>query len=410
MRYVIIGNSAAAVGGIEGIRQVDPNGSITLISSEAHHTYSRPLISYLLYGKTDLQRMKYRPDDFYEKNRVKTLLGKTAAALDTGKRTVVLEDGSAVTYDRLLIATGSRPFVPPIEGLDKVESKYTFMSLDDAEALKKALGRRSRVLIMGAGLIGMKCAEGIAHLCGHITVADLAGHILPSILDEEGAALVQKKTEQQGNIDFVLGDSVVSFEKNEATLASGKKLSFDLLVIAVGVRPNTELFAAAGGAVGRAIKTDARCATSLKNIYAAGDCTESHDIVSDTDRVLALLPCAYMQGHTAGVNMAGGEALYDKAIAMNAMGMFGYHMITAGCYEGEEIRFSDGENYKKLFVKNDRLMGYILIGDVRRAGIYTKLIREQIPLSSIDFALIQDKPQLMAFAKRERKRQLAARQ
>ena len=153
-----------------------------------------------------------------------------------------------------------------------------------------------------------------------------------------------------------------------------------------------------------------KCATSLKHIYAAGDCTESRDVVSDTDRVLALLPNAYMQGHTAGINMAGGEALYDKALAMNAMGMFGYHMITAGCYEGEEIVCADGENYKKLFVRDDHLMGYILIGDVRRAGIYTRLVRERIPLSTINFALIKEKPQLMAFAKKERRRQLATRQ
>ncbi|MGI6270603.1 MAG: NAD(P)/FAD-dependent oxidoreductase [Candidatus Howiella sp.] len=409
MRYVIIGNSAAAVGGVEGIRTVDPDGSITLISSETHHTYSRPLISYLLYGKTDLERMKYRPDDFYTENRVKALLGKTATVLDTKKRSVTLDDGGTVTYDRLLIATGSRPFTPPIAGLDEVENKFTFMSLDDAAALEKALSRRTRVLIMGAGLIGLKCAEGIAHLCGHITVADLADRILPSILDGEGAALVQKKIEQQGNIDFILGDSVASFEKNQATLASGRTVPFDLLVVAVGVRPNTGLFSAAGGETGRGIKTDLHCATSLKNVWAAGDCAESHDVVSDTDRVLALLPNAYMQGRTAGINMAGGESLYDQAIAMNAMGMFGYHIITAGCYEGEEIVSSDGEAYKKLFVKDDRLAGYILIGDVRRAGIYTKLVRERTPLSTIDFALIKDKPQLMAFAKKERRRQLATR-
>ena len=410
MHYVIIGNSAAAIGGIEGIRRIDPDGPITLISSEERHTYSRPLISYLLCGKTDLQRMKYRPDDFYVRNRVRTLLGKTATDLNAEKRSITLDDGSKVSYDRLLIATGSRPFIPPVEGLDTVENAFTFMSLDDAEALRKALGRRTRVLIMGAGLIGMKCAEGIARLCGQITVADLAGHILPSILDAEGADLVQKKTEQQGNIRFVLGDSVVSFQENQATLASGKTLPFDLLVIAVGVRPNTELFSSAGGAVGRGIRTDVKCATSLKHIYAAGDCTESRDVVSDTDRVLALLPNAYMQGHTAGINMAGGEALYDKALAMNAMGMFGYHMITAGCYEGEEIVCADGENYKKLFVRDDHLMGYILIGDVRRAGIYTRLVRERIPLSTINFALIKEKPQLMAFAKKERRRQLATRQ
>ena len=405
MKYVIIGNSAAAVGGVEGIRSVDPEGEITLVSSESHHTYSRPLISYLLWGKTDEQRMKYRPDDFYEKNGCSLRLGRTVTALHPTEHTVELDDGETLAYDKLLVATGSRPLVPPIEGLDGVQRKCTFMSLDDARALEAALTPGTRVLIMGAGLIGLKCAEGIAHLCGSLTVVDMANRILPSILDEQGAALVQKRVEAQG-VSFILGDSVKAFQGNTAQLASGRELDFDLLVIAVGVRPNTELVSAAGGRVGRGVVTDERCAATIPDVYAAGDCTESHDIVSDADRVLALLPNAYMQGETAGKNMAGGQAVYDKAIAMNAMGMFGYHMVTAGCYTGEPIVIRNGENYKELFIEDGLLKGFIIIGDVRRAGIYTKLIRERVPLSSIDFQLIAEHPRLMAFAGPERKAQL----
>ena len=118
-----------------------------------------------------------------------------------------LDDGTALHYDKLLVATGSRPFVPPAKGLDEVEHKTTFMSLDDANTLDQALHPDSRVLIVGAGLIGLKCAEGIAHRVGHITVVDLSERILPSILDEEGAALVQRHIEGQG-IEFILGDCV----------------------------------------------------------------------------------------------------------------------------------------------------------------------------------------------------------
>ena len=162
MKYVIIGNSAAAVGCVEGIRQIDKESPITLIASEPHHTYSRPLISYLLYGHTDEQRMKYRPDSFYADNGVETMLGETVTAIDPKGKTVTLESGKVVSYDKLMVATGSRPFVPPIEGLDKVEKKFSFMTLDDAHALDAALNKDSRVLIMGAGLIGLKCAEGLS--------------------------------------------------------------------------------------------------------------------------------------------------------------------------------------------------------------------------------------------------------
>jgi NAD(P)H-nitrite reductase large subunit len=130
----------------------------------------------------------------------------------------------------------------------------------------------------------------------------------------------------------------------------------------------------------------------------------SHDLTTDTDKILALLPNAYMQGEVAGVNMAGGKKSFQSSIAMNAMGVFDLHYITAGSYDGEEIIVpTEGKySYKKLVVKDGLLKGYILIGDIERAGIYTSLIREQTPLDSIDFDLIKECPQLMAFAKGER--------
>lgn len=405
--YVIVGNSAAAIGCVEGIRQVDTKGSILIVSDEPHHTYSRPLISYLLWGKTDRQRMKYRPDSFYEDNKVDTLFGVKATALHPEEHTLELDNGETVTYGKLLLATGSRPFIPPMEGLDQVEKKFTFMTLNDALALEEAITPDSKVLIVGAGLIGLKCAEGIFEKVASLTVVDLANRILPSILDEEGSKLVQEYIEKKG-VKFYLSDSVAKFEEGVARLNSGAEVEYDVVVIAVGVRPNVELAQQAGIDVNRGILTDVHCATSAADVYAAGDCTVSHNIASDQDQILALLPNAYMQGETAGIEMAGGEANYDKAIPMNAMGMLGLHMITAGVYDGEVYKEQNCEGYKKLFVKDGKLKGYILIGDViKRAGIYTSLIREQTPLDEIDFDLIKHSPQLMAFAKQERKVKLA---
>lgn len=399
--YVVIGNSAAAIGCVEGIRQVDTKSKITLISGEPYHTYSRPLISYLLYGKTDEQKMKYRADDFYEKNGCEVLLGKTATAIDPQKKIVSLDDGKTIKYTKLLVATGSEPFIPPMDGLDRVEKKFTFMSLDDAKALQAAIGQESRVLIIGAGLIGLKCAEGICDRVKKITVVDLADRILPSILDETGSEMVKTHLEKH-NLQFFLSDSVKKFEQNSAVLNSGKTIDFDVLVVAVGVRPNVSLVSQAGGEVRRGIVTDDHCRTTLEDIYAAGDCSESHDITTDQDRVLALLPNAYMQGECAGINMAGGEKRYDKAIPMNAIGFFGLHIITAGSYDGEEYQIQNENSYKKLMTKDGLLKGYILIGKVERAGIYTSLIREKTPLDSVDFDLIKDRPQLMAFSRTER--------
>ena len=133
---------------------------------------------------------------------------------------------------------------------------------------------------------------------------------------------------------------------------------------------------------------------------------ESHDITTDKNRILALLPNAYMQGECAGINMAGGDKVFDKAMPMNAIGFFGLHMATAGAYQGIEYADKTLDTYKKLYVEGDRLMGFIIIGKVERAGIYTSLIREKTPLSSIDFELVRQKPQLMAFSQKERKKKL----
>ncbi len=405
MNYVIIGNSAAAIGCVEGIRQLDSEGSITIISDEPYHTYSRPLISYLLYGKTDEQRMKYRPDDFYEKNGCKTILGKKTVDICTEKKQAILEDGTQIPYDKLLIATGSRPFVPPIKGLDQVQNQFRFMKLEDAKALEKALTPDSRVLILGAGLIGLKCAEGIRSRVQSLTVVDLAPRILPNVLDEQAASIVQKHLEKHG-IEFILSDSVAVFQAQQATLKSGKKVPFDVLVVAVGVRPNTELAAKAGAVCPRGIMVDEHCKTTLTDIYAAGDCTESIDITTGEAKILALLPNAYMQGECAGLCMAGGQKYYNQAIPMNAVGFFELHIITAGNYGGEEYIQLDESGYKKLVTKDNLLKGYILVGQVERAGIYTALIRERTPLDTIDFELIKQKPQLMAFSKVQRAEKL----
>lgn len=403
MDYVIVGNSAAAVGCVEGIRSVDQEGKITLLSQEPYHTYSRPLISYLLEGKTDLERMKYRPDSFYEEMGCDAKLGVTVTEISPDEHQVKLSTGEEIPYDKLLVATGSTPFVPSMEGLETVEQKFTFLSLDDAKALEQALTPESRVFILGAGLIGLKCAEGIADRVASIQVADLADRVLPSILDEEGAKRVQAYLEQKG-LEFFLGDSVARFEGNTALLQSGKTLSFDVLVVAVGVRPNVSLVKEAGGKVNRGIVADNRGLTTLPDVYAAGDCCESLDITTGEHRVLALLPNAYLQGECAGKNMAGEETSFDRALPMNAIGFFGLHLITAGSYRGEKISEETEDCYKVFFVEDDLLKGYILVGDcLENAGVYTALIREKTPLSSVDFELLRQKPQFMAFSAEKRR-------
>ena len=327
-QYVIIGNGVAAAGCIEGIRSVDKDSKITVVSEEDHPVYCRPLISYYLEKKTDPERMNYRSADFYKKMGCDVFYGKKSIRIDADSKKVVLDDGAELSYTEVCVATGSAPFVPSFEGLDTVEKKFSFMTLDDTFALEKAINNDSNVLIVGAGLIGLKCAEGLHGRVASITVCDLADRVLSSILDTDCAAIVQRHLEANG-IQFLLGDTAVRFEKNLAQMKSGKTVEFDTLVLAVGVRANTTLIKEIGGEVNRGILVNDRMETSLESIYAAGDCTEGNDISLGQKRVLALLPNAYMQGHTAGVNMAGGNEVFGKAIPMNSIGFFGLHIMTA---------------------------------------------------------------------------------
>ncbi len=408
MKYVIIGNSAAGIGGIEGIRELDREGEIVLISKEKEFTYSRPLISYYLGGEVKKEQMKYRPDHFYEKNQVTVILGKSAVAVDSIGKTVTLDDGTAVTYDKLLVATGASPIMPPIPGLENVKEKYTFQSMEDALALEKAIGKNKRVLILGGGLIGLKCAEGLTGKVSSLTMIDREDHLLPSAIDKESASFIETAAKDRG-IECILGENVVKLAGKKAICESGREISFDILVVAVGVRPETSLLKDSGAVIHHGIVVNRRNETSLNSIYAAGDCVEEKDVVDGIEKVLALLPNAALGGRNAGRNMAGGNAVYEDAVAINALPFWGNHLISAGQTRGECYTEEKNGNFKKLYTENDHLNGFVLIGDVSGAGIYTSLIRNQTKLSEIDFELIKEKPQLAAMSHRFRAEKLGGR-
>ena len=411
-RYVIIGGGIAGINCIEGIRSVDRDGAITLVTDEGDSNYGRPLISYYLEGKTDPSRMSYRGEDFYDRMGVTAIHGVSAEKIDTEARKVVLSNGSKLPYDKLCVAVGSSPFVPSMDGLGTVPERFSFMTLADARALEAAVGSETHVLIVGGGLIGLKCAEGIRAKTERLTVCDLAPNVLSSILTPDASELVEKHLDSLG-ITLMLGDSVARFEGTRAFMRSGAVVDFDVLVLAIGVRPNVSLVRDAGGEIGRGIVVGGRMATTLPHVFAAGDCVESQNLVTGQRAPIAILPNAAQQGRTAGINMAGGEAETGDSVPMNSMGLFGLHIMTAGCYPGEGAggqTFSaiDGSSYKKLFAKDGRLVGFILMGDVHRAGIYTALIREQRPLDSIDYEAVFQDPSLIPFGQAYRNQKLGS--
>ncbi len=406
-RYVILGGSIAGVSCVEGIRSVDPEGEITLVCAEPTANYGRPLISYYLEGKTDLAHMSWRGEDFFEKNRVRVLLDTKAEKLDAAAKQVLLSSGETLDYDALCLCIGSYPFAPRMEGAETVPQRYAFTTLADAQALEKAVTKDTRVLVVGAGFIGLKCAEGLRARTEHLTVCDLAPHAMSASLDADCAPILERHLENNG-IHLLLGNTVQRFDGQTAYMTGGETVEFDVLVVAIGVRANTALFTEAGGQAGRGIPVDEKMRTTLDNVWAAGDCTEMTELTTGQPGVLAILPNASMQGRCAGVNMAGGDAVFDKGIRMNSIGFFGLHIMSAGTCAADDCVFSEitETGCKKLFAKDGVLKGFIIIGDVNRAGIYTAMIREQTPLESLDFEAVKRDPSLLPFGKKYRAQKL----
>ena len=404
-RYVIVGGSIAGVSCAEGIRSRDGEGEITLVTAEPVSNYGRPLISYYLEGKTDLRRMSWRGEDFYERNRVNIRHATAAEKLDAAEKQLTLSTGEKLSYDEICLCTGSHPFSPRFEGLETVEHRFFFTTLADALALEETVTKESRVLIVGAGFIGLKCAEGLKDRAGSVTVCDLAAHAMNANLDGDASAILEKHLISNG-LRLMLGNTVTRFEGQKAYMQSGETVDFDVLVIAIGVRPETTLFAEAGGDVGRGIKVNERQETSLPSVYAAGDCTESLDVSAGEPGVLAVLPNASMQGFCAGVNMAGGGETFDKGIKLNSIGFFGLHIMSAGTYTEPVYEEVTDTGCKKLFAKDGVLTGFILVGDVSRAGIYTALIRNRTPLDTLDFETLKREPSLLPFGRAYRAEKL----
>ena len=333
MRYVIIGNSVAAIGAIEAIRNRDKTGSVSVISDEPYSVYSRPLISYLLAGKVDENMMFYGKKNFYEENSVGTKLGQTAVKLDTDKKIVELENKELVPYDKLLIATGGTPIIPQVEGKG-LKGVFVFTKWDDTKNIKDFIEKNSvkKAIVIGGGLIGLKATEALIELGMKVTIVELADRILSMTFDKRASQIVEDNLRGEG-IEIFFNNTVVQVEAKGGhnkgssgkerrvggvVLRDKRKLASDLVIFAIGVKPNVSLVKDTPVKVNRGILVNQYMQTCVDNVYAAGDVAEAFDLVMGIARPIPIWPNAYRQGSIAGCNMAGGLKEYQGGLAMRA--------------------------------------------------------------------------------------------
>ena len=414
MKYLIIGASAAGLATAESIRKTDAGGEITIITKEAYLPYSRPSISYYLKGKVEEKNMFLRKASYYKENKINIITNTAITKIDRENKTVKA-GRKEFSYDKLCLATGSKPFIPPMKNVEGCKNALTFLDLAATKEVKKAAKADTRAVVIGAGLIGMKAAEGLTKICASVDVVELAPRVLPSILDEKSAKSVKAHLEANG-IQFHLENTVVEAKtKNNSithvVLKSGKILPCDLLILAVGVRPETALAEKAKLEVNRGIITDPETMqTSDENIYAAGDCTVSVDMLDGSKKIIALWPNAVQQGTVAGSQMAGGSLTTGGTYSVNAIDFYGLRICTCGLINAKGEQYSDkiktdGNSYKRLVFEGNRLVGFVLINASVNAGIYTKLISEGTDLSTLE-GNIMDDPSVFMFSKEVRTEKL----
>ena len=388
-KYVIVGASAAGIGAIEAIREVDPVGTVTVISEEQCPQYSRPMISDLVSGKANFEKMMCREDEFWEKHEVQALKGRTAVSLNLTEKYVALDRGDRVSFEKLLIATGGKPFVPKIEGADK-DGVFTFTKLSDAEHLLARIENAKSAVVIGGGLIGVSVTEALVKRGLKVTMVELKDKILSLILDPTASEMVERVLSKAG-VTIVTGQSVqrVTGKPEDdkavggAILTNGEQVQCDLVIIAIGVIPRMELVSGTDVKTNRGIMVDRFMRTNVSDVYASGDVAEAYDFVLGENRLLPLWPLALLEGKVAGYNMAGKKADYPGGTAMSALKYFGIPIISVGianpqddaAYEILVKHEPEKSLYKKIVLKDNVILGITLVNDIEQAGVLFHLMK-----------------------------------
>jgi len=402
VNYVIIGNSASGIASVEAIREYDRKGKITVISNEAQFNYSRPLISYLLGKKVPMERMPFQARDFYKDNKIDLILNKEATKLDLERKYVILADGGKIPFDKLLIATGGRPIVPEIKGMN-LNGVFTFTNLDDAQRIERHIkaNRVKRAVVLGGGLIGLKATEALIELKIKIAIVELADRILSATFDRKASRIIETALEK---IDcrVIANNTIVEIkgrnnQVEEVILKDKKRIPAELVIIAIGVSPNVELAKNSSIKMNKGVLADNFMRTNILDVYAAGDCSEARDCLLGKNRPIAIWPAAKRQGKIAGFNMAGMKREYQGSFAMNSVELCGIPTISLGqtLSEGKDCRILEHFDknkaiYKKIVLKKGMIIGIIFVNDIERAGIYAGLIKDKVDVSGFQENLLKE--------------------
>jgi phenylglyoxylate dehydrogenase epsilon subunit len=400
--YLIVGASHAALSALHAIRLHDAEQEVTLLTRDDSLPYSPTVLPYVVSGRSAPERVFLRDDAYFAKHKVKYLRGAKVQKVNAGENAVELADGSKIGFDKLLLATGAAPMLPPIPGLAGLKF-HVLRTLADALALRQALPNIKRAIVLGGGLIGMHAAENLAKGGVEVSVVEMQPHVLAGYFDAEASGMIEQVFASNG-VRLHLGARVESFavqgEGCRAKLADGSELDADLLLVATGVAPVTDFLAGSGIATERGVLVDEHMRTNLANIWAAGDVAQARGFFGSERIVNGILPDAVDQGRIAGMAMAEDPGAKDYAggVPLNTYSFFGQHAVSVGVHEGAleqsgvEVKKqvdTDENRYLKIVLKNRRLAGIFGVNAAFDPGIMWELVLRAIDLGDEKLAFLR---------------------
>jgi nitrite reductase (NADH) large subunit len=391
-RYLIIGDGVAGARAGAKIREADQKGEIHIFTEEAYPFYYRVRFPEFVAGEVTLQNLIIHTKEWYQSKGISIHLEEPIIEVNAQKKEAASQQGKKYAYDLLLMATGGSPFVPPIKGREK-KGVFTLRTVEDALRVKEFSEGVKKAILIGGGLVGLETGGALLRRSTKVAVIEHNPRILPRQMDPAGAEILQRKMESMGFSFFLNGQSeeILGKEAVEGVrLKDGRTVEGQMVIVSTGVKPNIKLAQAMGLETKNGILVNDRLETKSEGIFAAGDVAEHRG------RCYGIWPAAQRQGETAGVNMAGGNVLYEGTVVSNTLKVVGIDLIAAGEIDAEGkldcVVRSDRERciYCKVAFKEDKIVGCIVLGDVEERSEILSAVEKGLNIKEIKGSLLKE--------------------
>ncbi|MBI2850362.1 MAG: NAD(P)/FAD-dependent oxidoreductase [Chloroflexi bacterium] len=399
MKVLILGNGVAGNTAASTIRRLDSQADITIISEETFAEYSACALPHYISGEYGRRKLFLRTKKSYAQEKIKTILGQKVTAIHPESKQIFL-DSKNLSYDKLILATGARPVVPPIPGAN-LAGVFTLKSPGDADRIIAGMGKA--VVLIGSGPIGVETAIALRKRGLDVYLIEFMDRIMPRIFDAKPSSILRSIIQEKG-IKVFTGERVTSIigdTKVTGVITDKRQIECDQVVVGVGMRPNVELAKQAGITIGSlgAIAVDRQMKTNLEDIYACGDCVQTRDMATGKETLSPLWHNAKRQGMIAGYNCLGITKIYPGAETITSLDVYGTHAATFGCIELEPNRAEPvkvvekhiGGNYYRLMITNEKIVGAQSIGNARDMGAMLYALIKHEPLSRIN-RIVEQRP------------------